>query len=272
MVAGCGSAWHRHPHLTQWAAHSNLGFTSNNDEVSAWSNQTLRLVVAMPSSSSVSLFLISSLVNSGWRFPLLVSLSSSYKTEDYDLAQIGVIWVKHVWFGTSTWDQFYWQAPAHWRVSPPTKCQPPNPFLQKVSQENMKFVWSIIYFTLFYNQSIFITLYLEQCTFVLTIVGRPLHIDCVCQDWRKLAQWGDVDWPEREQSCNISNNSEGMYWPDLTWAASLAPHLVCWLELGLAVGTSCHLSGRRLRVGIRPPARRRGQADRTEAGPATESE
>ena len=25
MVAGCGSAWHRHPHLTQWATHSHLG-------------------------------------------------------------------------------------------------------------------------------------------------------------------------------------------------------------------------------------------------------
>ena len=39
---------------------------------------TLRLVVAIPSSSSVSFFLMSSLVYSEFRFPFLTSLSSNW--------------------------------------------------------------------------------------------------------------------------------------------------------------------------------------------------
>ena len=42
---------------------------------------TFRLVVAMPSSSSVSFFLINSLVNSGCLLPLLVNLSNNWKTK-----------------------------------------------------------------------------------------------------------------------------------------------------------------------------------------------
>ena len=50
---------------------------------------TFRLVVAMPSSSSVSFFLINSLVNSGCLLPLLVNLSNNWKTK-------ALIWMSEV--------------------------------------------------------------------------------------------------------------------------------------------------------------------------------
>merc|ERR1719323_1114500 len=49
---------------------------------------TFKLVVAMPSSSSVSFFLISSLVNSGCLFPLRVSLSSNCSLESFSTSHM----------------------------------------------------------------------------------------------------------------------------------------------------------------------------------------
>merc|ERR1719151_326704 len=107
MVAGCGSAWHRHPHLTQWAAHSNLKIGSGN-----------------------AIFIVSQLVLD--------------------------------------------QLPCELRLTLPLARQSLQQLLtgKFLHQPNANHP-------------------------TLSIVGRPLHIDCVCQDWRKLAQWGDVDWPGR---------------------------------------------------------------------------
>merc|ERR1719270_1128839 len=49
---------------------------------------TFKLVVAMPSSSSVSFFLINSLVNSGCLLPLRVSLSSSCSLESFSTSHM----------------------------------------------------------------------------------------------------------------------------------------------------------------------------------------